>query len=455
MNVTQPMKKSTLALLVIKALFPRLLFFVHGLLCIWIVSKQEQDNRFWYLLILLFLLVFEGLYNAIGRKGLELHWFCPSAFFYCVVLIVSISFFRHRQIQCIVYEECSYDLLGEDFITRTFSKWSFLKRIIVIEQTGLFILIIGRWMLPSGTLSRQQFSQIILIYIGTAADIVEFNDIYANDVAIADIQKIGGTASILHGVMGVWGLSVLQFSLTIILPEEGLKQEEKEEYNEFQEMSYLKKIKSNQVGPTSYMHYKTMLQRVSDDKQTVTQQTFPTNFKHDDFDKEDNSSWRALYDSNLSKMPIASLVEDADPENDKPFDETKKSKHKKCIKKYLELVGTLLALCMQDGPFFIFRFVLVTRYEVVTEMMILLIIKNALVIFVQTYRMLILYCTEPKPEDNNTENSEIRSVMEQNTKTISRLAIKRHRAGLALTALARMQNIDKNKDSSLNPNMQL
>ena len=40
----------------------------------------------------------------------------------------------------------------------------------------MLILIIGRWLLPKGDLTREQLSQLLLVYIGTAADIIEFFD---------------------------------------------------------------------------------------------------------------------------------------------------------------------------------------------------------------------------------------------------------------------------------------
>lgn len=46
--------------------------------------------------------------------------------------------------------------------------------ITMLEQLLLLILIVGRWLLPKGTLTHNQLSQLLLVYIGTAADIVEF-----------------------------------------------------------------------------------------------------------------------------------------------------------------------------------------------------------------------------------------------------------------------------------------
>ncbi len=39
----------------------------------------------------------------------------------------------------------------------------------IVEQTLLLVLIIGRWLLPVGkTMTRDQLSQLLLVYIGTA-----------------------------------------------------------------------------------------------------------------------------------------------------------------------------------------------------------------------------------------------------------------------------------------------
>lgn len=43
----------------------------------------------------------------------------------------------------------------------------------ILEQVVLVVLILGRWLLPKGNLTRDQFSQLMLVYIGMAADIVE------------------------------------------------------------------------------------------------------------------------------------------------------------------------------------------------------------------------------------------------------------------------------------------
>lgn len=46
---------------------------------------------------------------------------------------------------------------------------------MALQQQLIFVLILGRWMLPKGKLTRDQLSQLLLVYIGIAADILEFS----------------------------------------------------------------------------------------------------------------------------------------------------------------------------------------------------------------------------------------------------------------------------------------
>ena len=48
------------------------------------------------------------------------------------------------------------------------------------------MLIIGRWILPKGSISHDQLSQLLLVYVGTAADIVEFYEAFSEDEVCID-----------------------------------------------------------------------------------------------------------------------------------------------------------------------------------------------------------------------------------------------------------------------------
>ena len=120
-----------------------------------------------------------------------------------------------------------------------------------------------------------------------------------------------------------------------------------------------------------------------------------------------------------------------------------KKEVKGCFYKYLDLIAILLPVCMQDGPFFIVRFVLIAHYNVITGMLPILLTKNALVIIVNIYRILILYCSEP-PKDEHLELDDpsirVRAAMDTNQKLSDRTSMRAKRASIAVQALTRMQS---------------
>lgn len=59
-----------------------------------------------------------------------------------------------------------------------------------LEQLLLLILILGRWFLPKGKLTHDQLSQLLLVYIGTAADIVEFFEAFKEEKVSYKRQRV-------------------------------------------------------------------------------------------------------------------------------------------------------------------------------------------------------------------------------------------------------------------------
>jgi hypothetical protein len=117
--------------------------------------------------------------------------------------------------------------------------------VTVIEQFLMLILIIGRWMLPKGEslppppshairqfkrnrhteklimslnaqrgsvwlgdLTRDQLSQLLLVYIGTAADIIEFFDSFKD-------EKIAREPILVLLTLAIWSWSLLQFTVVL------------------------------------------------------------------------------------------------------------------------------------------------------------------------------------------------------------------------------------------------
>lgn len=71
-----------------------------------------------------------------------------------------------------------------------------------------------------------------------------------------------------------------------------------------------------------------------------------------------------------------------------------------------ELVGILMSLFMQDGPFLTFRLFIIAQYQAYEYMVIFLTAKNALVLALQVYRLCVLHCTcyDHKENDFSPDN---------------------------------------------------
>lgn len=111
--------------------------------------------------------------------------------------------------------------------------------ITLIEQFLMLILIIGRWLLPKGDLTRDQLSQLLLVYIGetffaisrpevdkwqwisncylfssslnlpgTAADIIEFFDSFKE-------KKIADEPILVFLTLSIWSWSLMQFTIVL------------------------------------------------------------------------------------------------------------------------------------------------------------------------------------------------------------------------------------------------
>ena len=76
-----------------------------------------------------------------------------------------------------------------------------------VFELGLIIaLIIGRWLLPRGEITRDQLSALLLGYVGTAADILELFE-------VLEEQAVSTTRQVTFAVLSVYSWSLLQFCL--------------------------------------------------------------------------------------------------------------------------------------------------------------------------------------------------------------------------------------------------
>ena len=81
--------------------------------------------------------------------------------------------------------------------------------VIAIEVTFLMIIIIGRWLLPKGKISRSALSQLLLVYLSLASDMIDLLSIFQEDKVIRDIRMV-------YSILAVFSWSTFQFSLNLV-----------------------------------------------------------------------------------------------------------------------------------------------------------------------------------------------------------------------------------------------
>ncbi|XP_076298829.1 transmembrane protein 26 [Lasioglossum baleicum] len=212
----------------VKAIITRLVFASHGFIAIWQVTTFKKNPLFWYLSCPILLLFLEGIFTLTIKENQEWKWFCPSVFLYLSSVVPAIWLLeldkvdrRLKAFESNVNISENLDLTNlaaEDLkhlekalgvnINLPDIQISTETWVTLIEQFLMLVLIIGRWMLPKGDLTRDQLSQLLLVYIGTAADIIEFFDSFKED-------RIAREPVLVYLTLGIWAWSLMQFTVVL------------------------------------------------------------------------------------------------------------------------------------------------------------------------------------------------------------------------------------------------
>jgi len=266
-----------------------------------------------------------------------------------------------------------------------------------MEQALVLILVIGRWLLPKGGISRDQLSQLLLIYIGTAADIMEFTEIIKEDDIRRTNPKMLQNSHFVNAVILFWSVSLFQFPLTIYAMERTAQRLEKEKA-ELEEQ--LKKIKGekdvrrrrNQVAPSSALYtYKKNHSQDSKEQDEIRVRYIQTKFGLEikpemtsvtSIDEEEATVHISQGSCSRCWHKVTNALDNA---------ATK-------MQDYTELVSLLIPMLMQDGPFLIIRLIVIAYYQVYHDTLYFLTVKNALVVMLQVYRIFVLYYKPPEED---------------------------------------------------------
>ncbi|XP_072045326.1 transmembrane protein 26-like [Amphiura filiformis] len=211
-----------------RALFVRLLFMLHTLTCTWQVVDMKRDdgdyNLYWFLLLTQVLLVCETVVTLTLRKNGEWDWFSPCMFLYLVgvvpcIWLLELELLAERQAVMITNSgmmgnnvTCGF---GKNNMTESLFGFGTSIRIetnvlnawrsSALQQSFLILIIIGRWLLPRGTLRHHELSNLLLVHIGMAADILEF--IIDN----LEVDEIRCDKTFIIVILAIWTWSLMQF----------------------------------------------------------------------------------------------------------------------------------------------------------------------------------------------------------------------------------------------------
>ncbi|XP_052361535.1 transmembrane protein 26-like [Oncorhynchus keta] len=178
------------------AVVTRSLFLLISLIGVWRVVWVKNNALYWFLTILYLPLVVEMILTLKRKQLQDYKWFSPAIFLFLISIIPSLWILElHHQQNKATDSRCD-KLDSSENIKSLLNMWrgnstngsvaqqgsvSLLSSvcandwILALHQTLLILLVIGKWLLPvAGGVTRDELSQLLLIFVGTAADILEF-----------------------------------------------------------------------------------------------------------------------------------------------------------------------------------------------------------------------------------------------------------------------------------------
>ncbi|CAF0781651.1 unnamed protein product [Adineta ricciae] len=209
---------------ILKAILMRVIFALHATIAIIRIVVTKGD--YWYLLNMCgvnFLLI-ELIVTIVKRKGKEPKWFSPCFFLYICTMIPPIWFLEINRINVKLGIAPMNQTEGDE-LTSMIEKGLISKAnlndktkllslsvddwVVAIEVTFLMTIIVGRWMLPKGRISRSALSQLLLVYLSLASDMIDLLSIFQEDKVIRNTEMV-------YSILAVFSWSTFQFSLNLV-----------------------------------------------------------------------------------------------------------------------------------------------------------------------------------------------------------------------------------------------
>lgn len=198
---------------VIQALLVRVLLFVHSCLCVWRAADVQKDDIYWLFAISNILLGIEAFYTCFFQKGQDPKWICPCFLLYLLGTVPAIWILQldvlERKFNVNMTSNSSAEELSTIYglklipISLDAETWS-----SILQQLLLFVLVIGRMLLPRGHLTRDELSQTLFIFIGSGSDVMEFFVVFED-------PTFYNNTGLKYATLIIWSVSLLQFIFVI------------------------------------------------------------------------------------------------------------------------------------------------------------------------------------------------------------------------------------------------
>ena len=120
----------------------------------------------------------------------------------------------------------------------------------------MVIIIIGRWLLPKGDLSRDQLSSLLLNYLAIASDIVDFFGITNEDDCLKENKVF------VYSVLALWTWSLMQFPFVTSMQKQDGNDSDDEDDEEDEDSEVKSYFKHKSPEDTSEKKKKPLLQRI-------------------------------------------------------------------------------------------------------------------------------------------------------------------------------------------------
>lgn len=242
-------------------------------------------------------------------------------------------------------------------------------------ELGLIIgMIIGRWLLPRGEITRDQLSALLLGYVGTAADTLELFE-------VLDEQAVSTDQQVTHAVLGVYTWSLLQFCLVTTATTGKNNQI---------------RITNNKVNPDDVINRKISLHKYGkqEDLKERYIQRLQMKRRQTEMNMMRGKGFKGVKERKINPITTAR-------------GEVKEISRREMLL-HGDIFGILTGIFMQDGPFLILRLLLIIKYQVYSEMHIFFTCKNAIALSLLVYRLCILTCSGDDEEDVEHQQQESR-----------------------------------------------